>query len=80
VYKEYKLCTVWCGTRALPTCSLLLNYFMLTRYRLKCNINFALRKVKTFLASIFTKLTVTEEDFLSGISPKSENKCEKYGW
>jgi len=80
VYEEYKLCTPCCGTRGLPRCSLPQNYFMLTWYKLKCNINFSLRKVKAFLASIFTKLTDTEEDFVGGISPKSENKRQKYGW
>jgi len=36
VYKEYTLCTPWCGARGLPRCSLLSNYFMLTWYKLKC--------------------------------------------
>jgi len=52
---------------------------MVTWYTLKCNYNFAPRKVKSFLASIFPKLTDTQEDFLGGISPKSENKCGKHG-
>ena len=75
VYKEYRLCT-----RGLPRRSLLSNYFMLTWYKLKCNFNFSLRKLKAFLASIFKKLADTQEDFLGGISAKSENKCGKCGW
>jgi hypothetical protein len=80
VYKEYNLCTPWCGAHGLPRCSLLSNYFVLTWYQLKCNVSFSLRKLKAFLALIFTKLTDTQEDFLGGTSPKSQNKCGKYGW